>query len=83
MTLHCGSESYIAVVPAGIVLCCAVVVALWNALMSTQWQQLQQQQQQRRGGDVGLAMLFDGQKRRASESGLDRAQKKSYFHKAD
>ncbi|CDI73926.1 hypothetical protein, conserved [Eimeria praecox] len=46
------------------------------------WQQLQQQQQ-RRGGDGGLAALFDGQKRRASESNADRASKKAYFHKAD
>ncbi|CDJ36179.1 uncharacterized protein EMH_0009480 [Eimeria mitis] len=47
-----------------------------------QWQQ-QQQQQQRKGGDGGLVALFDGQKRRASESNVDRASKKTYFHKAD
>ncbi|KAL8429432.1 hypothetical protein ACSSS7_006618 [Eimeria intestinalis] len=49
-----------------------------------QWQQQQQQQQQhRKSSDGGLAALFDGQKRRASESGVGRPAKKSFFHKAD
>lgn len=49
-----------------------------------QWQQQQQEQEQRRKScNGGLAALFDGQKRRASEAGTGRPAKKSFFQKAD
>ncbi|KAL8455422.1 hypothetical protein Emag_000806 [Eimeria magna] len=48
-----------------------------------QWQQQQQQHQQRKSSDGGLAALFDGQKRRVSESGIGRPAKKSFFQKTD
>lgn len=46
-------------------------------------QQQQEQEQHRKSCSGGLAALFDGHKRRASEAGTGRPAKKFFFQKAE